>query len=637
MTKAAWGFPVVLIGVTVLLLGGAFAAFRLPLRYSLPQTEQPLGFYTDGVSNVEQDPNEPVPEFRWLNAYSEMRFPPLGRAAYTLDLVIHNVDDGQARTLELRGDDRLISHIALRPGWQALEVALPADAATPKLVMIANPPLSSGTRVLGVALGALTLRQVGSATMPLAVLLQLLLVWGLTIALGVVCAVSLRRSLLLATGLLGVLLVLLIGWRFATLLALPPLLQGLSWALPVGLVLRAVSWRWASGDERSWLAGVRFMAVGLFVVRVWGLWHPQFRDVDHLLRTHQIQGIALGQEGEVAKVLANQFEWGKEVQVPYSLWAYYPFVPLASLPAHQLKAVVEGVTAALDASICLLLYRIVVCAGSGAQQGWWTAATYAVLPIGFLFHHDGSFPTMIGLWMVVLTVLALQRLTAAPGWRWALVCTVGVTLSVLLYVTHLLFVPLLIGIYVASLWLLGKGENRSSIWWSAAALLGGVVLAIIIFYGRALPVVIRETIPSLWRTLTTEGSIGREASDLPTGLLGPFPMQVWGHFRVVGLVLAGFGLVWELRRRSWLRYLALAYGVFMLATALADTQFGMWNKHWYFALPGVAILAGSALYHLREQRLGRWAAYGILVALLVASLDAWFLRVIWYQATLRTL
>ena len=75
-----------------------------------------------------------------------------------------------------------------------------------------------------------------------------------------------------------------------------------------------------------------------------------------------------------------------------------------------------------------------------------------------------------------------------------------------------------------------------------------------------------------------------------------------------------------------------------MISVLVDTRFGLWNKHWYFALPGIALLAGYALAQIAERgMLGRWLARGILGLLIAASLHAWLVRVLFYEWSLRTL
>ncbi len=100
------------------------------------------------------------------------------------------------------------------------------------------------------------------------------------------------------------------------------------------------------------------------------------------------------------------------------------------------------------------------------------------------------------------------------------------------------------------------------------------------------------------------------------------------------LALAGLVLLW--RHSGWLWLLGAAYAVVTVATVLADTRFGLWNKHLYFAAPGVALLAGYALATAADRR-WRWPARALLAALMLASLHAWAVRVLFYGWSLRTL
>lgn len=630
------------IGLLAVIVSGTLWGYRQPVTYNLPLAQDD-GLYKDGLGALEQGDSG---WFRWSAPSMLIRFPNVGRADYQAQLEFHTPQTAAPRILSISAgrDQPPLATYALRPGWQRLVVTIPAQriaAASGDLELVArvDPPLEGGGRKLGVAIRAITIRQLSVAAAPRDV--QWLLV-----ALAALVVLPLR---LLGTprrwaGLAGTMLLLLaVGWlgwwRIGTLLTLPPLINALTialWALPL-------LWLWLRFQDaaaRAWALGVAALALGVFAVRFAGMQHPQFVQIDHTLRVHQIEAIAAGQRAQVAAALSRQYEWGRDVAVPYSLLSYDLFVPLAGrLSTPQLLAVVEGVTVALDASVPLLLWSIARRNRSDARSSWWTAALFGVMPVGYLYFHDGSYPTIIGLWIAVVALWLLTILADRPRWWLWLAATSAIALAILMYVTQLAFVPALLGFAMLSAWTLGRGAVRRNARWIALAAVVGLALAFVGYYGAQLPTLLTKTIPAYVATLRAGGSVGRDATLLPGPLLGNTWQQLWGHYRVIGVALATVGVLLAMRRRErWTTHLVVGYGIFLILTALADLRFGLWNKQMYFALPGVALAAGPVFGHIERRgwsgRIAVWALWGYLVW---TGLEAWALRVIWYVWSLQTL
>lgn len=640
LAALAWELLVWLALAALLLLGTGWA-YRQPLRYNLPIVQLD-GLRREGLGLVEfSDQGRP---FRWAAPFTQVQFPGVGRAAHALLLELHNQPAAAERQLTVGSSAGALVRQPLRPGWQRIVVVVPATAVDPvsgalTLTLAVDPPLRAGERVYGVALGALSLRQLAPAPVPSAVgeaLVALLaLIYPATRLLGVP-----RRQLAVGLAALGAVVTLLLArWRIDVLQALPVARQAL---LIAWLAVPLLAW-WVGrqpAGARRWAAAVAVAALILGVLHYGGLRHPRFEAIDHVLRVHQIMAMAQGRRAEVQAQLSRQYEWSADAPVPYALLSYDLFVPLARwLDRETLRLVVEAVTAAAAASVLPLLWSIARRCGYTAPQSGWSALLVACFPVVHLYQHDGSFPTIIGLTGAVLALWLSLRLAMAPRWWWWLLGSAMIAVSMLLYVTHLLFVPLLFGLIAGAALLVGTPEQRRGGWRILAATALGVAGAVLAYYGAHLPELLFSTIPRYLLALRSQGSVGRDAALLPGPLLGGPLEQLWGHYRLIGALLAAVGALLALRRPArWWAPVVLGYAVFVALTMLVDLRFGLWNKHLYFALPGVALGAGGVLgaFHGRGAP-GRLVTFGVVAWLAWSSLTAWGLRVLHYVWSLQTL
>jgi hypothetical protein len=628
-------------GLLLLLLIGTTVGYWTHLEYALPQ-DRMIGVYVDGLGEPEQGADGDG--HRWAAPFTRLRLPGLGAAAYRMETRFHNPVADHSRTATVVVGDHSLSHYRLRPGWQDLQIDIPAQAIDPAsggldLVLRIEPPFQAGGRDLGVAIRDLRIEQVTPAQAPWHVQRDLGLGIGLLVVLLRVSGARRRWSGAVAGMLLILALLLIPRARVDLLLALPLLVQSLLISLVAVPLLRWWSHRYDPG-VRPWAIAVGLVAIAAFIARFVGMRHPQFVIIDHILRVHQIQAIAIGQRDMVQASLSQQYEWGRDIAVPYSLLSYDLFVPLARwLTRDQLLMVVEGTTAALDASVVPILWSLARRSRLSVWSSWWAAVLFAMFPVGYLYFHDGSYPTIIALWVTVaaLWLLAEAMRKQRPGW-W-IATTLMVALSILMYVTHLVFVPLLLGATVASAVFLGAIELRRRSYMVGAISIIGMLLAIIGYYGAHLPELLLVTIPSYVAALSEQGTVGRDPRLLPGPLLGNTWQQLWGHYRVIGVALAAGGVLLALRQRErWLTHLLVGYALFLIVTSFVDLRFGLWNKHMYFAMPGIALAAGMVLGKLQHHsRLGAVVAWLMFGYFLWTSLDAWILRVVWYIWSLRTL
>ncbi|PMP77110.1 MAG: hypothetical protein C0184_12235 [Chloroflexus aggregans] len=137
--------------------------------------------------------------------------------------------------------------------------------------------------------------------------------------------------------------------------------------------------------------------------------------------------------------------------------------------------------------------------------------------------------------------------------------------------------------------------------------------------------------------LATGQRVGHDR--LPSPLIGSLVEQIWGHTRVIPILLLPLALVSIVRRGiTWNGYVLIGYVVVLLGAIVVDWQFSLWNKHWYFSLPALAFLRGIALDTVCiRSRAGRVVATGLVGYLWYESVAAWLVREFLYQWSLQTL
>jgi hypothetical protein len=316
-------------------------------------------------------------------------------------------------------------------------------------------------------------------------------------------------------------------------------------------------------------------------------------------------------------------------------------VPLAWLApqADRLNQIVKAVVSLIDATVPLLLYHLVRSESKSSRAAGFAALLYAALPVTHIYFHDGSYPTILGTWCAVLAVLAfarLIRLAAAPMvWRAFAISIATLLGAMLMYVTQFVFLPVVAGGAALGAVFFGTAAERRGGWRLVVALLCATALALVAFYG----VYILQLIIDIGTQLISGARPGHDSGDLSSPLVGPFAQQAWGHTRWLPIPLALAGLVLAIRRRQrGLAFVGLGYGLLFVSGALVDPIFSLWNKHWYFVLPGLAVLAAVALDRTASYgRAARLVVAVVLLFLVWASLDAWGARVFFYDWSLRTL
>ena len=631
-------------------------------RYALPFVLQ-TNVRTTGVREVES--SQPF-ALRWFNTTAQLQLPGLSRAPHLLQLRAYG--EQPAQVVRITGATPLVA-TALRPQWRMMQLIVPAeaiaDAGPPTLTLHSAEATASAGRDYGFPVSALTLTQLAPGRPTFNLLGDLALLASLLVLLSLVTGLDNRAAVVVnGSALLG--LGAALWWRRTETASLLPLVSTtLPWAVALLAGVRLAQWRRWHDDQR-WLAGVGVVVAALFVAHAVGMQAPRFIIVDHFARANHVLGIAQGNGAAVQASLSNQYEWSIAV-VPYSLYGYYALVPLAWLfsdPLRLATALMVSVSL-LDATVPLLLYALVRMTGGDGRTGLYAAMLYAALPVTHLYFHDGSYPTIIGIWVVVVAVVLLVRLfnsipavlrppaaTTAliagqrlrrSAWStqhtafslWFGAAALAVAYAVLVYVTHVAFVPFLLGVMGLTAWWWGRDATRRWGRWVIGATALGVLVALLVYYGAYLPSFVGSIVERL-----TAGERPGDESTLYLGedMLGPFWVQAWGHVRWFPLALALGGLWLLRRRRSLLGFVGLGYAVLFTLLAVADVFFLLWHKHWYFALPGLALLAAQPLAWAAERgkvlRLGVWLLLSYLVT---QSAWAWGLRVFAYTISLRTM
>lgn len=610
---------------------------------------------------------------RWTTGRASVLVPGVGAGSLIVrKRFFGGAESGHGRTLRVVGtSERPLFEAPLRPYWQVVHLALPPEAvarATGDLTLILETEtfvMPPDQRALGISLDWIEIRPGASGwcAPPLALasnlaLTLLLCLWTLRLS-----GLSTRLAALPTLALLVYVGLMLAGWpgdsleaRMQAALGLPVLLRVLPLTLLLALALRLLPLP-ASQSTALWAPTmIRLAVLLIFTLRLTGVLHPLFIPIDHGLRANQLLLIASGEEQPVRERLEQQYEWGTREPVPYSLLPYYMLLPLTAIwkARPALIEAVNVVTALLEATLPLLLLALLRGGPRRYLGAAWGGLVYAALPVGYLFFHDGSFPTTIGIWLTLVALVAARWLIVlesqpsseedlaplAPPVRngWPPVCVAVAALALGLaigaYVTHVAFVPFLGVTLAASLALLGGAAGRRASRPLLLSLALGLALAWALVYGGYTATLVQRTIPSYLGLIASEGSVGRD-SDLFFGTpINSFGQHLAAHFRVwpvllAGAVLAILALNW---RGRFITHLGLAYAALFAVTSLAERWFGLWNKHMVFVAPLVALLAGIGLAWLwRRGRGGRLVSLALLGYLFWESLSAWGNRVLWYH------
>ncbi|MCS6889484.1 MAG: hypothetical protein NZQ09_14860, partial [Chloroflexus sp.] len=518
-------------------------ALHVPAQYRL-NFDLPMDLPNRGIGEVEFGGTGP---FRWFATQSTLELPALSRAPHRLLMEIHGfgVD---SRQLLIRMNDRFAVDFTVPAGWSRVDVLIPAEAiqfSANQLSFNIQPLPPYNEDRLGIAVTRFELRQLAAGALGLEWIGWVLAALLLLLLGGFALRLPVRDKAIIFLTFSASVSYALTMWRLQTLTVWPLTLAALAVVVCGFWLLR---WFWFARQQRGsvWFSRVCLIAGFLFVLHVAGMNALQFVDIDHRGRANHVLRIAAGQNDVVQDRLANQYEWGIAT-VPYSLLSYYPFVPLATLfsTTLQMTIVLKVLVSLLDATTPLLLYLLLVRSGYHPRAGFLAGALFAGLPVTHLYFHDGSYPTILGVWWMVVTWVVINEAVQRARWSWRQMALVSLALVValLIYVTHTAFVPLVVGVASLLAWRAGD-ELKQAGQRVLITLAASIAAALVLYYG---PYVL-PTVTALLARLGEANRLGHDS--LPSPLVGTLLEQMWGHTRVLPLLLLPLGLA-ALARLGW--------------------------------------------------------------------------------------
>lgn len=654
----ASGTVPLLVAFALLLL---VLAYQTPLRLQRSLAVGPAPLQLLDTYPAERTEWEGYDWQRWTRLTASVVVPDAGGRAATVRLRFFGGSPAGERTLRISSGDYLLADVPVRAAWQDVYLPIPRNAArhwSGDLIIdleVSALEITGDRRELGIALHEIELVPHSGPTLPpissLLMLpsISLLVLWALRLM-----GLPVRWSAA-GAGLVVLLLALaLAGWlsnvgptHLHGLVSLPAALATAALTFVLAALLLASTWRWGWREAPAWAIVLRCSVLLIFALRVSGMLHPAFDHIDHRLRANQLLAIANGQAAAILPGLEQQYEWGTREPIPYSLFTYYVLVPLVwiwdgspspLLSNNQILVAIKSAMSLFDASVPLLLWALLRGTPGHNSIAAWAGLCYAAMPIGYLYFHDGSFPTTIGLWAVLLALVAVRAWSEqSRGWlEWGVLVAL-LAVGLVAYVTHIAFFSLLILGLLASMWFFGTPAQRRNARWIGGAFGVALLLVWVIYYSRYTMVLLQQTIPAFLAILLDEGEVGRDAEAFFGKPPHTFASHMIAHFRVWPPIVAAAALGGFLlrRRQQFVTHLGLAYLIFFIVSELVDQWFGLWNKHMYFAYPAVALLCGAGLRWLwRRGWAGRGVCLGLLAYLFWASLIAWSFRIFWFDAPL---
>ncbi len=633
--------------------GSSFTAVLPPAVVAAPQLELTLAPALTGGNQPVQGTAlrvlvAPAVTYRWTTERGTVSFPAIGGGdtIVAIELVTRRPAGAAAGAQLLAGDTALAT--------------LPDNAERVVSLLVPARALSDGTldltitaapfrdpRPLGVLLRSVRVVPAGGTATPLPPPFGLSLA-ALATTLGgyLVLARTTRRPLVAALTLVALAAIgawALTEWRGPVAVLLPRLAALALWSVALLLLLERLLPRIfaaAGFPLDSWT--LRALLLVFFVgywLKAGGMLWPYFVAIDVSWHMERARWILEGRFWELygTRSPLNEStmpvaEWGNNPPViPYSPWFHILAATFAWLPL-PMEATGNQISALLDASRVFLLVLLARAFGLSERQSVAGAALLALTPATFLLHSWGNLPTGYGLWLnlATTTLIAVKlRELDRPRFFWLLVALLVATL--LIYTVMATFILVFGALLVPLLFFTTpRGERRPIIALGLAGLTA-LGLTILIYYGQYIGPILERTIPYFVGADRGEGVNSVQREGFGAYLAGYWPRM--GYLRITGhygmqipllLAIAGIALVRGRAARAILLCWALTAGVFLLA----GSRISMVDKHLFYLLPALALLAGAALGWLWEHgRLARIAVLGIYAFSAISAVSMWLYRV----------
>jgi hypothetical protein len=431
---------------------------------------------------------------------------------------------------------------------------------------------------------------------------------------------------------------------------------------------RIAGWRADRGlPEWAWTA-LRGLLLATVALKVGGLLYPHTFIIDAYFHLKYITYMSEGRPWEqffgknLSLAVMPKEEWGAaRAFIPYSPFFYVIAAPLAklSLPIALTVPVLSGIMEALKVPMVFLLGLALGGERGAARRAVAAAGVYAFIPATFLMQQWGNWPTLTSLWLLTLWVVVVclfwTRITSPTVW---IASTIILTLTMLSYTVTAAYT----GVFVVALVLAGivlnPGDRRR---WLVVglSLVVATLASVLVFYGQYIGVLINETLPTFGQAVEEQGSLTTLRPTVGvfiTDTLGK-AMQSYNLAIVYALGLAGALLVLGsftrarqatrtakvyslsalpsgIRIRSgwqtvWLAVWLLTFPLFAMLDFWVDQAL----KEFWFALPAIAIVAGTWLVALLDRRLPFPTLFAWLISatLIWQSISLWIFRLLFHN------
>jgi hypothetical protein len=617
--------------------------------------------------------------YRWTGGQSAISLPGIGRGDWNVTLFASlQHPDKQPLDAVVSANGAPVAHLP-DGGPRQLSFLVPA-ALVPDgdLTLTINSNVYRDPRELGILLYDLRVTPAG-ATALLPPWKDLL--YALTIALGLY--VCLQRMIGRPAISAALALAVMLGGAWALAAARYPsafmsprlallaiwsvaLLLGLEWLLP-----RLFA---AAGVQLStWL--LRALLLVFFAgywLKVGGMLYPYFVGIDMRLQMTWARNIWNGQfwlyygvDNPMNTRTMPVADWGPNPPViPYSPWFHIFAGSFSLLPVPMVLAG-HLFSALIDTSRVFLLAILARKSRFSDRETLFGSLLLAVTPATFLLHSWGNLPTTLGLWCTLVTTIYIAVAYRRLDRPWPFVIlTLMVTITLLAYTVVAAFMGVFLCLLVPALWLLESHRLRRSSRISphrgshptagglppdladdppiesrrpviALALAGaaGLALALLIYYGQYIPVMIERTVPYFLQSSRPEelGVTTRRHTSLLSYLAERIPFTSYLQRPVaygiqLPLLLAAAALAGVGRPR--LRALLICWALVAVIFTVAGLRIDMVDKQMFSLLPALALLTGRLLSQLWQRGVpARVVVASIYLFTFAAALDLWIFRV----------
>jgi hypothetical protein len=451
----------------------------------------------------------------------------------------------------------------------------------------------------------------------------------------------------------------------------------------------------AAGVQLSaWL--LRALLLVFFVgywLKVGGMLYPYFVGIDMRLQMTWARNIWNGQfwlyygvDNPMNTRTMPVADWGPNPPViPYSPWFHIFAGSFSLLP---LPMVLTGhlFSALIDTSRVFLLALLARKSRFSDREALFGSLLLAVTPATFLLHSWGNLPTTLGLWCTLVTTIYIAVAYRRLDRPWPFVIlTLMITVTLLAYTVVAAFMGVFLCLLVPALWLfesrrLRQGrrplletknseirpgrtqisaegqssdprssalirvqsapdladeppiESRRLVIALALAGLAGLALAMLIYYGQYIPVMLERTVPYFLHSgRPEEQGVTRRPTSFLSYLAQRVPFTTYLQRPVaygIQLPLLLGALALGSLGRPRLRALLICWALVAALFTIAGVRIDMVDKQLFYLLPALALLSGRLLSQLWQRGVpARLVVASVYLFTFAAALDLWIFRV----------